>query len=112
VEGTCFTVAEEVVLQGHPSTASHLATLLVDVLQVGGQNADVRGVEQHVIRERVTPEGEQDVIAPPGVVHGGEVQRDRDERMDVLYAGILYVDVGDDGSLVVIVRWSSTTGGG
>jgi hypothetical protein len=45
-------------------------------------------------------------------VHGGEVQRDRDERMDVLYAGILYVDVGDDGSLVVIVRWSSTTGGG
>jgi hypothetical protein len=70
---------------------------------VPSRNADVCGVEQHVIRERVTPKGEQDVVAPPGVVRGGEVQRDRDERTDVLYVGCLDVDVGDDGSLVVVI---------
>jgi hypothetical protein len=31
------------------------------------------------------------------------VQRDQDERMDVLHAGGLDVDVGDDGGLVVVV---------
>jgi hypothetical protein len=41
---------------------------------------------------------------PPGVVRGGEVQRDRDERTDVLHAGGLDMDVGDDGGFVVIVR--------
>jgi hypothetical protein len=53
--------------------------------------------------DRVTLEGEQDVVAPPGVVHGGEVQRDRDKRMDVLHAGGLDMDVADDGGLVVVV---------
>jgi hypothetical protein len=56
-----------------------------------------------VIRERVTPEGEQDVVAPPGVVRGGEVQQDRDKRTDVLHGGGLDVDVDDDGGLIVIV---------
>jgi hypothetical protein len=32
--------------------------------------------------------------------------------MDVLHAGGLDVDVGDDGGLIVIVRRSSATGGG
>jgi hypothetical protein len=61
--------------------------------------------------ERVTFEGEQYVVAPPGVVCGGEVQRDRDERTDVLYVDGLDVDVDDDGGFVVIVRWSRTTDG-
>jgi hypothetical protein len=65
-----------------------------------------------VIGERVTPEGEQDVVAPPAVVCGGEVQRDRDARTDVLHASVLNNDVGDDGGLVVIIRWSSVTGKG
>jgi hypothetical protein len=61
-------------------------------------------------RERVTPDGEQDVVVPSGVVRGGEVKRDRGERTDVLNASDLDVDVGDDGSLVVIVRRSHATG--
>jgi hypothetical protein len=65
-----------------------------------------------MIGERVMPEGEQDVVAPPDVVRGGDVQCDRDERTDVLYAGGLDVDVGDDDDLVVIVRRSSATGEG
>jgi hypothetical protein len=56
-----------------------------------------------MIGERITPEGEQDAVTPPGVVQGGEVQHDREERTDVLYAGGLDVDVGDDSGLVVIV---------
>jgi hypothetical protein len=60
-----------------------------------------------VIGERVTPESEQDIVTPPGIVSGGEVQRDRDERTDVLHSGGLDVDVGDDGNLVVIIQWSS-----
>jgi hypothetical protein len=42
---------------------------------VPSRYADVRGVEEHVIgeRERVTPEGEQDVVMPLGAVSGGEV---------------------------------------
>jgi hypothetical protein len=64
-----------------------------------------------VIGERVTTEGE-DIVAPPGVVCRGEVQCDPDERTDVLYAGGLDMDVGDDSDLVVIVRWSSTSSGG
>jgi hypothetical protein len=32
------------------------------------------GVQEHVIEERVMPEGEQDAIAPPDVVCGEEVQ--------------------------------------
>jgi hypothetical protein len=75
-------------------------------------NADIRGAQQHVIRERVTPEGEQDVVAPPCIVRGGEVQRDRDERIDDLHAGSLDVDVGDDGGLIVIIQRSRVTGGG
>jgi hypothetical protein len=47
---------------------------------------------------------------PSGVVRGGEVKRDRDERTDVLNASDLDVDVGDGGSLVVIVRRSHATG--
>jgi hypothetical protein len=65
-----------------------------------------------VIRERVTTEGEQNIVAPLGVVRGGVVQRDRDERMNILHVDGLDVDVGDDGNLVVIVRQSSVTGGG
>jgi hypothetical protein len=65
-----------------------------------------------VIRDRVTPRGEQDVVTPPGIVRGGEVQRDQDERMDVLYAGRLGMDVGNDGGLIVIVQRSSATGEG
>jgi hypothetical protein len=45
-------------------------------------------------------------------VRGGEIQHDRDERTDVMHVGGLDVDVGDDGGLVVVVRWSSATGGG
>jgi hypothetical protein len=45
-------------------------------------------------------------------VRGGEVQRDRDERMDVLYVSCLDMDVRDDGGLVIIVQRSSVTGGG
>jgi hypothetical protein len=44
-------------------------------------------------------------------VRGGEVQLDRDERTDVLHADALVVDVGDDGGLIVVIRWSSATGG-
>jgi hypothetical protein len=43
---------------------------------------------------------------------GGEVQHDYDERTNVLYAGGLDMDVDNDGGLIVIVRWSSATGGG
>jgi hypothetical protein len=65
-----------------------------------------------VIGERVTSEGEQDVVAPPGIVCRGEVQCDRDERTDVLYADGLDMDVGDDGGLIVVIRRSSATGRG
>jgi hypothetical protein len=65
-------------------------------------------------RERVTPEGEQDIVAPSGVVHG-EVQRDRDERTDVLHGGGgLDVDAGDDsgigkgGSIRATAAWASS----
>jgi hypothetical protein len=132
VEGTSFTVAKEVVIQDQPGIVSHVVVLLGDVLQVRGdgaldprlddavhpvpsRNANIHVVHQHMIREReresVMPEGEQDVVVPLGLVHGGEVQRDRDERTDVLHASVLDVDVGDDGSLVVIVRRSSVTDG-
>jgi hypothetical protein len=63
-------------------------------------------------RERVTPEGEQDVVAPAGIVQRGEVQRDQDERTDVLHAGGLDVDVVNDSSLVVVVQWSNVIGRG
>jgi hypothetical protein len=56
-----------------------------------------------VIGERVTPEGEQYVVAPLGIVHGGEVQCNQDERTNVLHVGSLNVDVGDDDDLVVVV---------
>jgi hypothetical protein len=65
-----------------------------------------------MIEERVPPEGEQDVVALPGVVCGGDIQCDRDERMNVPNAGDLDMDVGDDSGLVVIIRWSSATGRG
>jgi hypothetical protein len=65
-----------------------------------------------MIGERVTHEGEQDIVMPPGVVRGEEVQCDRDVRTDVLNVDGLDMNVGDDGSLVVAVRRSSTTGGG
>jgi hypothetical protein len=75
VEGAGFMVAKEVVLQCQPGVASHLAALPGDVLQVRGdgasdprlddvahsvpsRNDNVRGVQQHVIGERVKPEGE------------------------------------------------------
>jgi hypothetical protein len=120
VEGAGFTVANEVVLQCQPCIVSCMAMLLGDVLQVRGdsaldpwlddgvhpvpsRNANVRGVQEHVIRERVTPEGEQDVVTPLGIVRRWEVQHDRLERMNVLHAGSLDVDVGDDGSLIVII---------
>jgi hypothetical protein len=93
VEGMSFMGAEEVAFQGHPSIVSHLSTLPGDVLQVEGDgavdprlddvvhpvqrwNIVVRGVHQHVVRERVMPEGEQYIVTPPSVVCGGEVQRD------------------------------------
>jgi hypothetical protein len=47
-----------------------------DVHLVPSRNADIRGVQEHVIRERVTPKGEQDVVVPHGIVRGGEVQHD------------------------------------
>jgi hypothetical protein len=67
VEGVGFVVAEEVVLQCQLGIASYVATLPCHVLQVRGdgaldpqlnntvhpipsQNADVRGVQGHVIR--------------------------------------------------------------
>jgi hypothetical protein len=126
VEGAGFAVAEEVVLQFQPGVVSRVTAMPGYVLQVRGDsvpdprlddvvhpvpswNTDVRGVQEHVIRERVMLEGERDVVVPPGVVQGGEVQCDRDERTDVLHAGGLDAEVGDDGSLVVIVRRSSTT---
>jgi hypothetical protein len=129
VEGAGFTVAEEVVLQGQPVITSHVTALSGDVLQVGRdsivdpqlddaihpvprRNTNVRGVHQHVIEEGVTLEGEPYIVVPPGVVHGGEVQCDRDERTDVLHASGLDVDIGDDDGLVVAVQWSSTTDGG
>jgi hypothetical protein len=104
VEGMCFIVVEEVVLQGQLGVVSHVAALSSDVLQVREdgavdprlddvvhpvprQDADVRGVHQHVVRERVTPEGEQYIVAPLSIVRGGEVQRDRDDRTDVRYGG-------------------------
>jgi hypothetical protein len=62
-----------------------------------------------MIGERVMPEGEPDVVTPPGVVRGGEVQSDRDERTDVLHADGLDMDVGDDGGLIVVVRRSNAT---
>jgi hypothetical protein len=65
-----------------------------------------------VVGEGVTSEGEQYVVAPSGIVCGGEVQCDRDERTDVLHASGLDMDVGDDGSLIVIVRRSRATDGG
>jgi hypothetical protein len=37
---------------------------------VPSRNADVRGVQEHVVGERVTPEGEQDIVMPPGIVRG------------------------------------------
>jgi hypothetical protein len=129
VKGASFMVVEKVVLQGQPGVVSHVAALLGDVLQgrgdgspdprlddvvhpVSRRNADIRGVEQHVIGERVMPDGEQDVVAPSGVVRGGEVQHDRDERKDVLHTDSLDVDVGDDSGIVFVIRRSSMTGGG
>jgi hypothetical protein len=73
---------------------SHVAALLGDILQVRGdgvidpllddaihlvpkRNTDVCGVHQHMVKEGVAPEGEQYVVVPPGVVRGGEVQRDQ-----------------------------------
>jgi hypothetical protein len=64
-----------------------------------------------MVEERLKPEGEQDVVALPGIVRGGEVQSDPDDRMDVLHAGGLDVGVGDDGGLIVVVRRSSGTAG-
>jgi hypothetical protein len=55
------------------------------------------------------PEGEQYVVVPSGVVHGGEVQRDRGERTYVFYTSGLDADIGNDRSLVVIIQRSSTT---
>jgi hypothetical protein len=40
-----------------------------------------------VVEERLKPEGEQDVVALPGIVRGGEVQSDPDDRMDVQQPG-------------------------
>jgi hypothetical protein len=54
-----------------------------------------------MVEERLKPEGEQDVVALPGIVRGGEVQSDPDDRMDVLHAG----------GLIVVVRRSSGTAG-
>jgi hypothetical protein len=65
-----------------------------------------------VVGEGVTPKGEQCIVAPPGVVRGGEVQRERDKRTNVLHASSLDVDVGDDYSLVVVVRQDSTASEG
>jgi hypothetical protein len=75
VEDASFTDAEEVVIQCQPGVKSRVVALPRDVLQVRGdvaldprlddaihlvpsRNADVRGVQQHVIGERVTLEGE------------------------------------------------------
>jgi hypothetical protein len=57
-----------------------------------------------VVGGGVTPEGEQYIVVPPGVVPGGEIQHDRDERTNVLHADSLDVDVDDDGDLVVIIQ--------
>jgi hypothetical protein len=75
VEDASFADAEEVVIQCQPGVTSRVVALPRDVLQVRGDgaldprlddaihlvpswNADVRGVQQHVIGERVTLEGE------------------------------------------------------
>jgi hypothetical protein len=75
VEDASFADAEEVVIQCQPGVTSRVVVLPRDVLQVRGDgaldprlddaihlvpswNADVRGVQQHVIGERVTLEGE------------------------------------------------------
>jgi hypothetical protein len=49
---------------------------------------------------------------PPCIVCEGEIQCERDERTGVLNAGGLDMDVGNDDGLIVVVRWSSVTGGG
>ena len=55
---------------------------IVDV----GEDAVVKGV---------TLRGEEEEIAPPGVVGGEGVHDERDKRSDVLDAGNLHVEVGD-----------------
>ena len=53
-----------------------------------------------MILQRVLPDGEKKLVAPPVVVAGGEVENKRDQGSDVLNVDCLGVEVGERGSFV------------
>jgi hypothetical protein len=57
-------------------------------------------VEEDMTLQGVLAKGEEELIAPPGVVAGGDVEDDRDEAADVLDRHSLGVQIKHDSSLV------------
>jgi len=53
-----------------------------------------------VALQRVLADDEEDLIAPPGVVPGVDVEEDMDEAPDVLYADGLNVQIDESGGFM------------
>ena len=53
-----------------------------------------------MVLEGELPQGEEEQLAPPGVLAGGELEDDRHDSADILDADGLRVEVGEDRGFV------------
>lgn len=113
-ERASLAVAEKLILDYKPGDASNGIEALADDLHEfrrdgvedpchqdaihpePGCMVGVESIGEDVIIKGISAEGEEHVLMPLGEVGGRRVKEDRDERTDVLHAGCLRVEVGDD----------------
>ena len=117
MEGPGLSVSPELGLESDPGLTSRAPGLANDVLQLHGERPEDpgqdeavhpepgqrhgRAVGEDVVVEGVVLEGEKEKVPPASVGGEGGVQEDRHQGPDVLNAGGLGKEVGDDGGLVV-----------
>jgi hypothetical protein len=135
VKRTCFTVADELVLDCVPEFPRSDVVLLADVLKLVGDCAEDPGeddglhaipgrvidrrsveedmVEEDMVGELVALQGEQNQIMPACVACRRRIQNSRDKRANVLYPAGLRVEHGDDGGVTLGGwEWRRARGGG
>ena len=117
VQDPCLPVAEKLGLEGKPGGTGSGVALHGGVGKVVGDCAEDPGlddaiharpvriggdrlVEEDVLLKGELPNGEEELVAPAGVVAGGDVEDDGDQTPDVLDSHSLHVEVREGGGLV------------
>jgi len=117
VEGAGLPIAKELVLEGALNGACGGSTVDHHLGKVGGDRAGNPGldkavhacpvrevgrgeVDEDVVLQQVLADDEEDLITPPGVVPGVDVEEDVDEAPDVLHADGLSVQIDEGGGFM------------